>query len=345
MLHFLLLKMYPVAYKRRESQTLEEEKETGYFSPQFNYQACYHRGDPVLFSAVDFESNSSSDPISTREGEPCTKLEPSMSRSVVQDSGACTPIEMSDGNSNDEAIQEKNCKQISVNDVLCLVCKQLLFRPVVLNCGHVYCESCIFPPADKMLKCQACEMLHPRGFPKVFLMLDHFLEKQFPKEYVLRRDAVQLKQVDFERKNPKISSGSAKSDKQGENLPQPDTISSIHFGVGCDSCGIYPITGDRYNCKDCVEKVGFDLCGDCYNTRSKLPGRFNQQHTPEHTFELVRSRYEAIRSNFANMSSLVASQLEDTYLLIDDTEASEYSENGSPAPTSSNGGQENAESN
>lgn len=29
-----------------------------------------------------------------------------------------------------------NCKQISVEDVLCAACKQLLFRPVVLNCGH-----------------------------------------------------------------------------------------------------------------------------------------------------------------------------------------------------------------
>ncbi|RVW25604.1 E3 ubiquitin-protein ligase PRT1 [Vitis vinifera] len=40
-----------------------------------------------------------------------------------------------------------------------------------------------------------------------------------------------------------------------------------------------PIIGDRYRCKDCKEKIGFDLCGDCYNTNSKLPGRFNQQHT------------------------------------------------------------------
>ena len=52
---------------------------------------------------------------------------------------------------------------------------------------------------------------------------------------------------------------------------------------------MYPIIGDRYRCKDCVEKIGFDLCGNCYNTPSKLPGRFNQQHTPEHTFELVKS--------------------------------------------------------
>lgn len=53
------------------------------------------------------------------------------------------------------------------------------------------------------------------------------------------------------------------------------------------SVQMYPIIGDRYRCIDCKEKMGFDLCGECYNTQSKLPGRFNQQHTSEHRFKLV----------------------------------------------------------
>lgn len=56
-------------------------------------------------------------------------------------------------------------------------------------------------------------------------------------------------------------------------------------------CGLYvqvlPIIGNRYKCNDCKEKIGFDLCGDCYDSRSKLPGRFNQQHTSDHSFKLV----------------------------------------------------------
>ena len=56
----------------------------------------------------------------------------------------------------------------------------------------------------------------------------------------------------------------------------------------CDfSVQMFPIIGDRYRCIDCKEKMGFDLCGDCYASRSKLPGRFNQQHTSEHKFKLV----------------------------------------------------------
>lgn len=55
-----------------------------------------------------------------------------------------------------------------------------------------------------MLKCQVCQTSHPRGLPKVCLELDHFLEEQFPKEYMLRRDAILLKLVDVEHKHPTI---------------------------------------------------------------------------------------------------------------------------------------------
>ena len=27
----------------------------------------------------------------------------------------------------------------------------------------------------------------------------------------------------------------------------------VHFGVGCDLCGSYPIKGERYQCRDCKE--------------------------------------------------------------------------------------------
>jgi hypothetical protein len=55
-----------------------------------------------------------------------------------------------------------------------------------------------------MLKCHVCQTLHPKGFPKVCLVLDQFLEEQFPRDYVLRKDAVQLKQVDFKLKSMAI---------------------------------------------------------------------------------------------------------------------------------------------
>ncbi|GKB45113.1 hypothetical protein Tco_0890055 [Tanacetum coccineum] len=50
---------------------------------------------------------------------------------------------------------------------------------------------------------------------------------------------------------------------------------------------IYPLIGKRYKCKDCLEQIGFDLCEDCYNSSSNLPGRFNQQHKPDHEFQVL----------------------------------------------------------
>ena len=53
-----------------------------------------------------------------------------------------------------------------------------------------------------MLRCQVCQSPHPRGFPKVCLGLDHFLEELFPEEYEQRRDAVQLRQINVKPETP-----------------------------------------------------------------------------------------------------------------------------------------------
>ncbi|XP_062024742.1 E3 ubiquitin-protein ligase PRT1-like [Rosa rugosa] len=222
LLHCLLLNLYPVAYNKRELQLLEQEKKTGYFSPQLDAQAW-----------------------------------------------------------SSQANQDSN--------VLCAACKELLFRPVVLNCGHVYCESCIVKQDEEKITCQVCQSFHPTGYPKVCLDLQNFLIEQFPKELAHRRDGVQRNHV-----NP--TTCESKSSKEAEK----SSSGSYHRGVGCDYCGMYPIIGDRYRCKDCVEKIGFDLCNDCYNTNSKLPGRFNQQHTAEHQFELKRG--DNIRGQLRRMS-------------------------------------------
>lgn len=68
---------------------------------------------------------------------------------------------------------------------------------------------------------------------------------------------------------------------------------------------MFPIVGDRYQCKDCTERIGFDLCADCYKIRSKIPGRFNQQHTPDHEFELKQINI------IHNIMRLVTGQLGD----------------------------------
>ena len=45
--------------------------------------------------------------------------------------------------------------------------------------------------------------------------------------------------------------------------------------------------------------MGYDLCKDCYETPSKVPGRFNQQHTPDHRFERA-----SVRQLLLNLNSI-----------------------------------------
>ncbi|XP_047081938.1 E3 ubiquitin-protein ligase PRT1-like [Lolium rigidum] len=180
-------------------------------------------------------------------------------------------------------------------DVSCPLCKELLYQPAVLNCGHVYCVSCLPSLGDEALKCQVCGGLHPGGFPNVCLDLDHFLEEYFPSEYESRRNKLKPENSQY---NPEGSSSGTSCSKDnmdrqakgGTNVQKNLNLSNVHIGVGCDSCGVCPIMGMRYKCKDCTERIGFDLCGECYNNRSKLPGRFNQQHTSDHRMELDNTR-------------------------------------------------------
>ncbi|URE39391.1 Zinc finger, ZZ type [Musa troglodytarum] len=86
-------------------------------------------------------------------------------------------------------------RNISVDDVSCSLCKEMLYQPAVLNCGHVYCESCLSGLSGEHLQCQVCQSFHPGEFPNICLDLDHFLEEEFPREYAVRRDQVQNKKA------------------------------------------------------------------------------------------------------------------------------------------------------
>ncbi|GMH27926.1 hypothetical protein Nepgr_029769 [Nepenthes gracilis] len=289
MLHFLLLKMYPAAYKRREVQILEEEEQMGIFSPQLDGSSFESKQSSVLSSP----SNVSSVPCSASEDKVCARMQESESGFISQDRVRTSSMEE---NNLPKTNCDGTCNEVSITDALCSACKQLLYHPAVLNCGHVYCETCIIVPEDDILICQICKSPHPGDFPKVCLEFGKFLEEKFPKEYALRRDAVEHRRVQLENKSSTACSRNASENGvqslflPGDEFPtlQGKDGSMVHLAVGCDSCGMFPIVGDRYKCKDCVEAIGFDLCGDCYNTQSKLPGRFNQQHTPDHRLELIK---------------------------------------------------------
>ncbi|KAL4561100.1 hypothetical protein LXL04_033262 [Taraxacum kok-saghyz] len=185
---------------------------------------------------------------------------------------------------------DKTTKNVAVGDLLCTVCKQLIYRPVVLNCGHVFCETCIVDSCDGPCRCPMCQSMHPNGFPKVCLVLEGFLEQNVPEEYCVRKTAVNnRKGVTIPGSTQVPEGGQCSSVSIEEYLSNPGRT-KVHFGIGCDFCGMYPLVGDRYKCEDCLENVGLDVCENCYKNSSNLSGRFNQQHKPDHKFKIVEPR-------------------------------------------------------
>ncbi|KAG6504531.1 hypothetical protein ZIOFF_036865 [Zingiber officinale] len=207
LLHYLLLKLEPEAYKRREMEVFEEEKSADIYSPQLVDQLC--------------EKKLNSGGVGSSE--------------YVDDSRHTELLKLS---------PEKTMKRsISVDDVLCSLCEVMIYKPMVLNCGHVYCETCLYGLSGDPLQCHICESLHPGEFPNVCFDLHHFLEEAFPTEYAVRREQVHLKKTQSLAVIP--SANAVQTQNLKAKIPS-ETMDSwftqemhdIHVGVGCDSCGV-----------------------------------------------------------------------------------------------------------
>lgn len=261
--------------------------EMGFFSPQFGYKEC----NSDLKHHHPRDRKHALDSCFFRNGEFCgstQQIESVKSVSMIQAPTMSIPNKVCDENCcmiKPDSVEEnnlpedksnRNCKQVSIADVQCSTCKQLLFHPVVLNCGHgilfhfnfrrttdsrlyhclstwkvfswlilffsyivsVYCETCI-GPVNEMLTCQVCQSLHPRGFPKVCLEFDHFLEEYFPTEYAMRIEAVQAKQVPVKFQHPitcmshclipSFPNHANCSIYNSDNMP----LSSVHIWIRC----------------------------------------------------------------------------------------------------------------
>lgn len=177
----------------------EEEKKCGHASPQF---------DSKLIDSQFSEANDVRDISSPVRGATLTFRE--------DDKTTIPTISSSQTTTNEASSVVEHTNKVLMTDLQCAVCKQLLCRPVVLNCGHgksfqiflhvrkeytvdiyllivfhvaVFCEACI-DPHDSVCKCPVCQSAHPKGFSNVCLVLEHFLEQHFPEEYSARKESL-----------------------------------------------------------------------------------------------------------------------------------------------------------
>ncbi|XP_073395947.1 E3 ubiquitin-protein ligase PRT1 [Physcomitrium patens] len=325
-LHFILLKSAHDKYLNRAREVQKEEDERGVFSPQLDDYGLRSRNTPFDINRLVTPSRKTSEVASSADAETVvssnqsTELgsvcSPNSSSSnvtklcITKQTDLVWPILISEPSSSskgkapvaDEAeidfeVQEMPTQDedsndslshlvITASDLTCSHCCNLLYRPVVLNCGHLFCEHCIVVGDDDSINCPSCKAEHPEMFPQVCLELQYYIDKIFPLEYARR--SVQVTAERRERpKNISQLSMFADHEVSMKASTRKKLHGPIHTTVGCDGCGMRPIIGKRFKCEDCPDAVGFDFCGKCYESGCVV-GRFNQRHTLEHRMKEVR---------------------------------------------------------
>ncbi|CAI5526658.1 unnamed protein product, partial [Closterium sp. Naga37s-1] len=76
---------------------------------------------------------------------------------------------------------------LSMDDFLCPICRDLVFKPVVNACGHVFCFWCVhraMTPYSES-RCPMCRRAFAH-FPGVCWLLHRFLSSAFPADYRAR---------------------------------------------------------------------------------------------------------------------------------------------------------------
>ena len=224
----------------------------------------------------------------------------------------------------DVATPEDCVGSVDIRDMLCVGCRSLPSPPAALACGHIACSGCVVggtdvPPhegtrSSTKLSCPECEIpvLHGvgEGVVAVCSVLELLLARASEMDgTALRRVLEEAKRqadaptIEAARdmktgtENQSTECMTDDVDRGSVDRRRDDVImdveatddsgvnSHIHFGIGCDGCGLFPIHGRAYRCLDCPEDIGFDVCGECM--RRDLPrrvttGRFNQTHEPHH---------------------------------------------------------------
>ena len=181
-------------------------------------------------------------------------------------------------------------------DLGCILCHREPGRNGLVSvCGHIYCDDC-FPddPSERACPCgarlvykpQPCQLLMRisegstggagrTGSPDWCAPCDEDVEEE---PALLTTQPL-----------PAPSCTRSAPLAQPMSKLEEKATAYVHFGVSCDGCGVFPIVGRAYRCRDCPEQVGYDLCQYCYSDTlhgsHAHTGRFGQSHRADHSME------------------------------------------------------------
>lgn len=183
----------------------------------------------------------------------------------------------------------KNKKTYNEDLLQCSICLDILWKPVVLACGHCICFWCLEKANNRNHGCPLCRKTI-KCKPKVVLKLHNFIIDHFPQSAERAKEVIA-----FEKNVIKQTDASARTEESivsklivtlAENLNVSDMEKYSWNSLCCDGCGMSPIIGSCiYSCTNCLVVVGFDLCEECYEHYKINPttiiGLYEQKHDPE----------------------------------------------------------------
>eukprot|EP00930_Biecheleria_cincta_P091915 TRINITY_DN81615_c0_g1_i1.p1 TRINITY_DN81615_c0_g1~~TRINITY_DN81615_c0_g1_i1.p1 ORF type:complete len:299 (+),score=44.49 TRINITY_DN81615_c0_g1_i1:45-899(+) len=157
-----------------------------------------------------------------------------------------------------------------LEDFECAVSGELAYEPCCLSSGTIVSAYCVptggfQKDPNRLVACGS----HSQA-PRKSKVLEEMIKTKFPSQYKSRAAAVSGT-VSVE---PQPLCRSFKADEH------------MHFGLGCDGCGLWPIRGTAWEDADCRSSIGFHLCQQCYDLsyhKRVMGGRFNQGHMPKNT--------------------------------------------------------------
>lgn len=154
----------------------------------------------------------------------------------------------------------------------CVVSKELAYEPCALSSGSIVSAYCVpkggfNKDPDRLVACA----LHGQA-PRRSEALETMIKMRFSVEYA-------------ERGMTLASEGLVGDDHADGSCKDFSSDDNIHWGLGCDGCGLWPIRGEAWFDVDCRDKAGFHLCAACYGFgfhKRVLTGKLMQGHLPKH---------------------------------------------------------------
>ncbi|EPT28411.1 zinc finger, ZZ type protein [Toxoplasma gondii TgCatPRC2] len=175
-----------VPASRRGGQGTETAEEHGNADSSFLSLNYFSRRTPVEIYAVPLHpglDNDGSESRGLQNGDP-----PRQSQVARRIDGTTQQIMIFPVNAEDE---EEDVRKLTgeapEQEFMCSVCLELLWKPVVLECGHVFCFWCGYQCMNvyDVSRCPLCKNAFDK-FPRVCRPLNLFLLQHFPRTTALR---------------------------------------------------------------------------------------------------------------------------------------------------------------